>query len=43
MACNFDEKFVAEELLYVKEKLHEIFEGVEIIACHAALVQVKVK
>ena len=43
MANNFDEKFVGEELQYVKEKLTEIVEGAEIIACYVALVQVKVK
>lgn len=43
MASNCDETFVGEELQYVREKLTEIVEGTEMIACHFALVQVKVK
>ena len=43
MASNCDQVFVNEELKYVREKLTELVEGTELIACHLALVQVKVK
>ena len=43
MDSNSDLKIVEDELKYVKEKLTDLIEGTEIIACHFALVQVKVK
>ena len=43
MANNCDQVFVNEELKHVREKLTELVEGTELIACHLALVQVKVK
>ena len=43
MASSCDQVFVNEELKYVREKLTELVEGTELIACHLALVQVKVK
>ncbi|XP_028397097.1 uncharacterized protein LOC114520946 [Dendronephthya gigantea] len=43
MDNNYDLKFVEDELKSVKEKLTDLVEGTEIIACHFALVQVKVK
>ncbi len=43
MDNNCDEEFVNEELKYVREKLTELVEGTELIACHLALVQVKIK
>ena len=43
MANTCDQVFVNDELKYVREKLTELVDGTELIACHLALVQVKVK
>ena len=43
MDNNCDQEFLNEELKYVREKLTELVEGTELIACHLALVQVKIK
>lgn len=43
MAGGSDQKFIEDELKYVKDNLMETADGTEIIACHIALVQVRVR
>lgn len=43
MAANSRQRFIEEELQYVRDNLTGSVDGTEIIACHPALVQVKVK
>lgn len=43
MTSHDNQAFLNEELKYVREKLTEILKGTEIVACHIAMVQVKIK